>query len=230
MSSEILTAILGVASKRALNLSKEEIIKRLANKFRSGETVLAKNLENIDVAKLQKQTSEYQRFCDYVKDKRIRVLFHTGLSLQKIDKKNPKWTEIRDLLFSSYGVEGLHIAQFAQNGLFSKYFSVLMDRGLTDKQCSEEIISFFENIETTVSFVRREDNTSVVANTIITRIQANNPHIYVISSSTTAIKKCRQIKNKVMTNILGYEFTTYGQNDIIEVYFIKRKIQTEYSH
>ena len=63
------------------------------------------------------------------------MLFHTGLSLQKISRQDPKWTKIRDMVFATYGVEGLHIAQFAQNGLFSKYFSFLMDMGLTPSRC-----------------------------------------------------------------------------------------------
>jgi len=189
-SDNVVSSIVEGAVKGALSWTKEEII-RLAAKFKSGKTVLARDLANIDVAREQKQTTEYQLFCDHVKDKQLQVLFHTGLSLQKISRTDPKWTHIRDVVFKTYGVEGLHIAQFAQNGLFSKYYGFLMGRGLTPKQCSEEILAFFNDIESTVCFVQNEAVVAQVARSILTKLDSHSPHVFVISGSASAMVKCR---------------------------------------
>jgi hypothetical protein len=161
-----------------------------------------------------------------VTDKKLRVLFQAGLTLRRHENDKKQLEQIRDRIYKTNkdGHRDLHVAQFVQDGLFPVYLGIIMEKGLTTAQCSSEIKDFFDNIEVTSSYVQNTDNVDSVADTVITRVRCNNPHIYVISGSKTAINKCRQIKNKVMQQISGYEYTSHGKNDITEVYFIKKKV------
>jgi hypothetical protein len=220
MSSELRKDIAEGVTKGILTWGKEEV-KQFVHQFKNHEIAFIKNTETVETAKEQKATSEYKFFLNCIKDKKLCILFQMGLTLRRVEKNKRQWTELRDRIYKRYGIEGLHVAQFVQNGLFYKFFAILMEKDLTPEQCSNEIKNFFDNIETTNSYIQNTDNITKISKTIITRIQSNAPHTYIISGSKTAARKCRQIKNKVMKNITGYQEESY-KTAVTEVYFLKK--------
>jgi len=201
----------------------EDKIKKFARQFKDRKIAFVQNPKTIETAKEQKKTSEYDFFENYVADGDLRILFQMGLTLRKVEKNKHHCNQLRQRIVNRYGAEGLHIAQFVQNGLFSKYFATLMERGLTVEQTCYEIKKFFDNIEITVSYIQNEDSVQKEAAAIITRIQGHSPNIYIISGSKSATQKCRQVKSKVMAGISGYTVEFY-RTDITEIYFLTKSL------
>ena len=200
-----------------------EKLKQLVQKFRDRKIAFVNNPEIIALAKEQRQTSEWALFNSYVQDDRLHILFQMGLTLRQLEKDEKKRNELRLRIMKKYGTEGLHIAQFIQNGFFLKYVDTLQTRTtMTPDQLKTEIAEFFKNLETTCSYIQNRDYVNREAATIVTRIQSHHPRTYIISGSRLATQKCRQVKNTVMRRISGYEEELY-RTDIKEVYFLNRK-------
>ncbi|MDR2699280.1 MAG: hypothetical protein LBC12_00405 [Nitrososphaerota archaeon] len=204
-----------------LNWTKESA-KDVARKFRDHKLSFVQDSEVIETAKEQKGTTEYSIFRHYVTDGDLCVLFQMGLTLRKVEADKDKRDKLRERVLKKFGDEGLHIAQFVQNGLFGKYFAVIMERGLTSEQISKEITDLFNNIELTNSYIKSVDTVKVEVETIVTRIRSRSPNTYIISGSSSAIVKCRQVKDRVMANISGYTVESY-KTDTKEIYFINKK-------
>jgi hypothetical protein len=197
-------------------------IKKWIEKFRNKELNFLEDSKILDNTKKLKKNEEYQYFQNYVTDEKTRILFQMGLTLRDLENDKPTWEGLRNKIYKTHNTRGLHIAQFVQNRLFLKYLDVVTEKGLTHEQCSAEIQKFFDNIEITNSFVQINDNIEAVAATIIARLRVNSPHVYVISGSyESAIKKCKQIKGKVMKEIKDYTVTHFDTG-ITEVYFLKK--------
>lgn len=198
-------------------------VKKILDKFKDRQLSFVEDSEIIDKTKKLKKTQEYNVFQKYVSDEKTRVLFQMGLTLRDLENNKPAWEGLRNKIYKTHNTRGLHIAQFVQNRLFLKYVDVVNERGLNSLRCSEEIQKFFDNIEITNSFIQINDNVNAVAATIIARLRVNSPHVYVISGSYEhAIKKCRQIKDKVMKAV-KYDYTvTHYATNITEVYFLKK--------
>ncbi len=199
----------------------EEKVKQLARKFKDRKIAFVQNPETIEVAKEQRNSSEWGLFRNYVDDERLHILFQMGLTLRRVEKDKPQCDHLRDRIVKKYGPEGLHIAQFVQNGLFGKYIANILDKGLTIDQIELEIQQLFENIELTNSYVQNYSNVEKEAAKITARIQSNNPSTYIISGSKSATVKCRQVKDTVMRRITGYTAELY-RTEIKEIYFLNR--------
>jgi hypothetical protein len=199
----------------------EEKIKQLVRKFKDRKIAFVQNPETIEVAKEQRNSSEWGLFRNYVDDERLHILFQMGLTLRRVEKNKPQCDHLRQRILKKYKAEGLHIAQFVQNGLFGKYIANILDKGLTIDQIECEIKHLFENIEITNSYIQIGDNVEKEAAEITARIQSHNPSTYIISGSKSATVKCRQVKDTVMRRITGYNAELY-RTEIKEVYFLNR--------
>lgn len=199
----------------------EEKVKQLVRKFKDRKIAFVHNAETVEIAKEQRQTSEWELFRMYVNDQRLHILFLMGLTLRRLEKNKKQREDLRGRIVKKYGVEGLHIAQFIQNGFFPKYLGTILERATTPDELKLEIKDLFENIEITNSYIQNTDNVKKEADTIVTRIQSNSPRTYIISGSRLAMDKCKEVKNVVMGRISGYKEELY-RTDIKEVYFLKR--------
>jgi hypothetical protein len=199
----------------------EEKVKQLARRFRDRKVAFVQNPETIEVAKEQRNSSEWGLFRNYVDDERLHILFQMGLTLRRVEKNKSQCDHLRDRIVKKYGAEGLHIAQFVQNGLFGKYIANILDKGLTIDQIALEIRQLFKNIEITNSYIQSYSNVAKEAAKIVTRIQSHNPSTYIISGSKSATVKSRQVKDTVMRKISGYKEELY-RTEIKEIYFLNR--------
>ena len=144
-----------------------------------------------------------------------------GLTLRKVEKNKKQCDTLRDRIFRKYGVQGLHIAQFVQNGFFSKYLGNILERTRLPTQTKAEIENLFKNFEVTNSYIQQADSVEKEAATIVTRIQSYSPTTYTISGSKSATNKCKQVKDTVMRRISGYTEELY-RTDIKEIYFLNK--------
>ena len=199
----------------------EEKVRQLVRKFRDRKIAFVHNTEIIEVAKEQRQTSEWELFRKYVDDERLHILFQMGLTLRRVEKNKKQCDELRQRIFKKYDAQGLHIAQFVQNGFFAKYLGNILERTRLPTETKAEIESLFKNFEVTNSYIQQGDSVEKEAATIVTRIQSHSPTTYTISGSKSATNRCKQVRDIVMRRISGYTDELY-RTDIKEIYFLNK--------
>lgn len=200
----------------------EEKIKQLVARFYDGDIAFVTDLETINLAKKQRKTSEWDVFKQFIDDSDLRILFQMGLTLRRLETHTKHLESLREKIKNKYHRKGLHIAQFFQNGFFLKYYTHLLERGLTSKELEVEIPNLLENISKTVVWIAQADNEEIRTNEIVTKIHAGSPKTFIICSTKSAMGKCESIKKKVMKRITGYDVELY-KTDIKEIYFLNRK-------
>ena len=87
----------------------------------------------MEAAKEQRNSSGWGLLGHY-RIERLHILFQMGLTLRRVEKNKPQCDDLRQRILKKYNAEGLHIAQFVQNGLFGKYIANILDKGLTIDQ------------------------------------------------------------------------------------------------
>jgi len=151
MSSEIVKG----ATEGALNWS-EKKVKELVKKFKEKKLAFIKEKDTIEEVKNNKNNSEYKLFKKYVSDKDLRILFRMGLSLRTIEKDSDKTLSLKEKIKKRYKSQGVHFAYFAQNKLFTKYHSSLVER-FSESVVKEEINQFSREIDKYISFICQID-------------------------------------------------------------------------
>ena len=201
----------------------EQKIKEYVVKFRNKDIAFVEDPETINLAKKQRKTSEWNLFKDYIENPDLRILFQMGLTLRRLEKKKEQrhLESLRDKILNKYDANGLHIAQFVQNGFFGKFIGNILERTATPQKLKFEIENLFQNIEKTTIFIKQLDNVDKKTDEIVTKILANSPNTFIICSSGSATAKCEKIKGKVMKRISGYIAELY-KTEFKEIYFINR--------
>lgn len=221
MSSEDTLASTTKGVTKALLEYGEEKLKALITKFRNRELVFVQDPDTIRLVKDQRKTPEWELFTRYVDHKGLRILFLMGLTLRYLEKEGKPIDTLIRRIKKRYGSEGLHFAFFAQNGFFGKLVANIIEREPTSEKLKTEIENLLSNIEKTVVFVDSQDNIARKTREIVTRIDANAPKIFILSSIRSAMGKCRIIKINVMKEISGYTVEQY-KTENREVYFLNK--------
>lgn len=196
-------------------------IKEFAEKIRHRDLCLLQNAAAFEEALKQRKTSEFRIFKENIEDEVLRKCFHLGLTLRGIEKDTEACNNLRKKIFNIYGVKGLHVAQFVQNGIFAKFIGLYLEEALTPKQMKKEIENLFKNLELTNSFIQYSDEVEKVADTIVVRIQSHNPKTYVISGLGSVKEKCKQIVKRVIKRVSKYSVETYN-TDLKIIIFLNR--------
>lgn len=144
-----------------------------------------------------------------------------GLTLRGLENKQEKLKSLRNKILKRYGTEGLHFAEFVQNGFFGKLVGNVLQRIPSPSRLKSEIENLLMNIEKTVVFIKQADDVDKRTEEIIIKINANSPNTFIICSSGTAKVKCEEIKEKVMGRISGYDAELY-KTKFKEIYFINK--------
>ena len=202
-----------------------ERLKEWVIKFKNRDLAFIKDIETINLVKEQRETGEWDLFKKYVGDGKLRILFQMGLTFRKLEKEK-KYLELdalRKKTFNKFNAKGLHIAEFVQNDLFSKYIGNRLNRAVTSHKLKFEIDDLFNNLENRVAFIQvvHQEKIEKKADEIITKIQANSPDTFIISGSGLAIGVCEQIKEKIVSAISGYEEELYKIEDK-KIFFLNR--------
>jgi len=202
-----------------------EKLKEWVIKFKDKDLAFIKDIETINLVKEQRETGEWDLFKKYVGDGKLRILFQMGLTFRKLEKekKHLELDALRKKTFNKFNAKGLHIAEFVQNDLFSKYIGNRLNRAVTSHKLKFEIDDLFNNLENRVAFIQvvHQEKIEKKADEIITKIQANSPDTFIISGSGLAIGVCEQIKEKIVSAISGYEEELYKIEDK-KIFFLNR--------
>lgn len=119
-----------------------------------------------------------------------------------------------DRIYKKYDLKGIHVAWFAQNGLFGKYFDYLFSYGLTMIEIEKEIINLFNEIDNRVFFVQRKHGTKLktVSGEIIAKLHTFSPKIFIISSVGGATGVCEKVSNRVKSQLKdSYDFELFSK-------------------
>ncbi|MCJ7635515.1 hypothetical protein MUP77_24395 [Candidatus Bathyarchaeota archaeon] len=220
MSNDPLASVTKGVTSAAIEWT-EEKIKLLVAQFRDRRVVFVQDSKTIAAAREKRKVPEYDLFSKYVFDETLRLLFRLGLILRDWECDVRRRDNLRTKIVGKYGLVGLHVAEFAQNGFFSKYLVTIMTRIQEQTDLTCEIEDFFRNMEKMVSFIKETDNVEKKAKEIITRIHSNLPNTYIIFSSVSATSKCSKVKKLVMDEISDYTVELY-KTQAKEVYFINK--------
>jgi hypothetical protein len=228
-SKDPLASVAQGATKGALEYA-EDKIKEYAAKIFNRDIAFVQDIETIKTAKEANSATEYKYFRQYIENPDYRILFRLGLTLRKYEKDNKRLTNLRDKIVLRYGENGLHIAQFVQNGLVNKYVgSVLESSTIDPEDLTGEIEKLFYNIENIVNYIEQFDNVDKKVKEIVTKIIAHSPKTYIICSSKSAMEQCPKVLKGVLKEIQNYEVELY-KTDIKEVYFLKRTLPKTTGH
>jgi hypothetical protein len=219
-SNPVVDGAVKAATEVAIKWS-TETVKAYVIRFKHREVAFVEDLATIQLALKQRKTSEYKIFCENIHDEKLRILFQLGLTLRGIETELEKCQKLRNTVIKKYGTEGLHIAQFVQNGIFTKYYSAFMERGLTPEQLKQAIWNLFQHIDHTNSFVQANDDESKIIDAIVSRINCYNPQTYSISGLRSVKGKVRSIASTVMKRIEGYSVEAYD-TDLRVIVFLNR--------
>ncbi len=222
-SEDHLASIAKGTTEGALNWSKEQI-KELVYKLKNREIGFLENVERIQLVNGQRHSPEGDLSLKYVKNKEHRTLASLGLAMRKIEKTNPSELDIYKAKISSkFGKDGLHVAEFFQHGLFSRYIGVMVSllNSVADMEKGvEEILS---NIEKYVVFITSGDNVDNKSGDIIVRLQANQPTSLIIAGLGTAKNKANDIAINV-SNRMQETYDVERNEDANRItYFFKIK-------
>lgn len=194
-------------------------LKPLVTKLRNRELAFIEDIETINLAKEQRTKSEWAIFSQYIKFKDFRILFQLGLTLRTLEEKNIPLEPLRKKIINKYDIDGLHIAQFVQNGMLNKYLGSVLDKITTPNRLKSEIEKLFYEINKRVIFIQARDNVKKKTDEAVSKINANSPKIFIISSTKSAMPICKKIEENVMKKISGYSSELYRTQDK-RIYFL----------
>ena len=113
MSSEPDEKVIAGMTKGTLQYA-EEKIRELVKRFLNRELAFVEDPETITLAKIQRESPEWDLFKKYVDAYNLRILFLMGLTLRALEKAGKPLDTLKRSIMRVYGQKGLHIAYFVQ--------------------------------------------------------------------------------------------------------------------
>jgi len=204
MSSNAFTSDVSEGAVTSLIKLGTEQIKVYINKFINKDLLFIGKEEIIKLAKEQKKTEEWLIFNNYVSDKKIRILIQVGLTLRELESDYEECERLRQLVLKQHGADGLHIAQFVQNGFLGNLIGTMLSKVMSKSALREDIETTLRNVERFVVFVKNQDNIEQLHSIIKTRIETFIPKILILYSYKSAMNNAKRIKEKLELGIQGY--------------------------
>lgn len=165
------------AVKGVLEWSAEQI-KSLAQKFKDKKLAFIQDSETIKLVKEQYNSGELNFYKIYIEDKDLLFLVKLGLTLRRLKENPDRRTNLRDKIFKKYELKGLHIAQFVENGILSRYTAILIDNLSSVDDLKKKIANTLNDVEKYVLFVQAKDTGRGIVESVRTKIFANSPNIF----------------------------------------------------
>ncbi len=220
MSSDPIESAAKGATKGVLEFSRDslkEFIKKLKNK----ELAFIEDIETIEIAKEQRNKSEWKFFKRFINDKDLSVLFQLGLTLRRLEEDGKPVDPLLKKIVNKYDVKGVHIAQIIQSGIFSKYIGNILDKSPSEQRLKNELEKFFADVDKTVIFIRNTDDINKKAAEMVTKIRSYSPETFVITGMGTAKDVCKDVFKNVMNEISDYNVENYSTENR-KIYFLNR--------
>ncbi|MBI4981112.1 hypothetical protein HZC30_06165 [Candidatus Woesearchaeota archaeon] len=179
-------AVEGV-TKGALDWSAENIAS-FVQKLKERKLAFIENRKTIEVVKEQYNSGESKFYSKYIKDKELLFLVRVGLTLRKLEEDEDKLLNLRNKIHHKYGINGLHIAQFVQNGILNRYFGLLIEKLTSEEELEKKIHDVLKNIEKHALFVSGNSKVAEIVRKATNIIDSHSPSIFVIAGLKSAAK------------------------------------------
>lgn len=202
------------------------VIRNLVSKLKDGKLAFIQDEKTIKIVKEQYRSGELSIYKGYIEDTEILFLLKMGLTLRRLekDKDEERKRNLRNKIFNKYKVNGLHIAQFVENGILNRYIGILIDDILSIEKFKNDIMNILKNIEKHVLFVKTEDKDRDVIKQAVTIVTSHRSMVFIVSGILSAAKIIRNCEERLKELLRDYELEkmSSGQKEIL---FFKRVIQ-----
>ena len=199
----------------------EDLIKKLASKFRDKKLAFIQDEKTIKRVKEQYNSGELSFYKEYIEDKEMLFLLKMGLTLRSLerDKEEERKQDLRTKIFNKYNVKGLHIAQFVENGILNRYIGILIDDIVSIDKFKKDIINILENIEKHVLFVKSNDKDRNLIKQVMTITSSNLSMIFIISGISYAAEIIRSCENRLKELLIDYELEKISSGEKENLFF-----------
>jgi len=220
MSSDPLESIAKGATKGTLEWS-SDFIKKLIVKFQDHKLKFIRDEENIEIAKEQYNSGELQIYRYYIEDKEKLMILRMGLVLRKLENKGEreKKQELREDIMKKYKIQGLHVAQFVENGILNRYIGILLDDISSIEDFKEKINDIIENIEKYVVFVKGIDSERSTLDLCLRITTSNLSMIFIVSGMGSAAETIKNIEERLIVLLKDYELEKMSKGDKENLFF-----------
>ena len=208
------------ATKGALEWTSEKIA-FLVKKFKERKIAFIKEQKTIDIVKEQYASGEAKFYEKYIKDKEILLLLRMGLALRKLENDLERFENLRDKIHKKYKVQGLHIAEFVQNGMLNRYIGLLLETINSVEDVEKDIKEILKNIENHALFVDKYQKKEEVLKKTVIIITAHSPCIFVVAGVKVAAKTVRDCAGQLKLILKDYALEKFSTNER-EILFFKR--------
>lgn len=223
MSSNPLSDISKGATKGLLEWSSEKVAS-LVQKLKDRKLGFIQDPKTIEVAKEQYNSGEAKFYQIYIKNNEILFLVRMGLTLRKLEGTEERLLNLRDKIFRKYKVQGLHIAEFVQNGILNKYVGILIEELTSIEELKSEIEEVLKNIEKHVLFIKSGVNCPEIVKNIANVVHAHSPDIFIVSGIKSAAQVIIGCSDKIQIVLPSYALEKFSSSEK-ETLFFKRKLQ-----
>lgn len=224
MSSDNLTsdAFEGV-TKGALEWTSEKI-SSLVKGFKEKRLAFIKEKKTIEIAREQYNSGEAKFYERYVKDKELLFLLRMGLVLRKLEEDLERHENLRDKIFRKYTVQGLHIAEFVQNGMLNRYIGLLLENILSIDDIEKNIKEILWDIDKHAIFVESGSSKQEILKKAAIMISSHSPSIFVIAGMKYAAKIVNECAEQLKIILKDYDFERVSTTNK-EVLFFRKKLR-----
>ena len=199
----------------------EDFIKRVASKFKDKQLAFIQDEETIKRVKEQYKSGELAIYKEYIQDKEILLLLQMGLTLRGLEKGGEleRRKSLREKIFNKYKVKGLHIAQFAENGILNRYIGILIDGITSIEKFKEEIMEILKNIEKYVLFVKADNSERFILDSCLRITTSNLSMIFIVSGMGSAVEIIKSVEMKLVALLRDYELEKMSKGDNENLFF-----------
>lgn len=190
-------------------------------KFRNKELAFIQDTKTIELVREQYNSGEGKFYNEYIADKNLLFLVRMGLTLRKLDNNLERQKNLRGKIFRKYKIEGLHIAEFVQNGILNRYLGFLIEELISIENLKKDIEEILRNIEKYTIFVQAFSNKFELLKKANIKVDSHSPCIFIISGFKNAAKIVGDSIEDLKVILKEYEFERFSGGEK-EILFFKR--------
>ncbi|MBI2666049.1 hypothetical protein HYX13_00395 [Candidatus Woesearchaeota archaeon] len=222
-SDNLVSDIAEGTTKGFLEWSTERITS-LAKKIKEHKLAFIEEKKTIEIVKQQYNCGEIKFYERYIQDKELLLLVRMGLTLRKLEEDEERLLNLRDKIHMRYGPKGLHIAQFAQNGILNRYFGLLIEKLTSEEELKDKMYDVLKNIEKYALFVPANSKVAEIIRKTTTVIDSHSPSIYVIAGLKSAAPIASEAIISLEPVMESYDSERFSSKDK-EIIIFKQKLR-----
>lgn len=211
--------------KGLLEFSKEQI-ELIIKKIQDKKFAFIGDERTIETAREQYQSGESKFYHTYIHNKELLFLISMGLTLRKVEENSEKRQNLRTKILSRYGVGGLHLAEFVQNGILNRYIGILLEIVNSIAELEKQIEEVLKNIEKHSLFIQYEDNLGIIIRKALTITDAHNPNIFVISGEGVCVSLIKENIMKISDSLKDYSLERISTTKRECLFFRKKNLDS----